>query len=170
MEFNSIHPYPLKKKENNFFFSTENGIEYIVYFTNSIAESFKPQFPNLASEIFDFGFEPLNKLDKEIQLKSKHDPRIKDTIINVVATFFKENQKALIYTCSTLEGKQKARSRLFNRWFNDTEKYGILKFNSEIKAFDFSFYQSLLIQKDNPNFQDIKQAFFQISDEMNELK
>lgn len=49
--------------------------------------------------------------------KSPRDSKVKDTIMPIVEEFFEKNQVALLYICSTGDGKQMMRSRLFGHWF-----------------------------------------------------
>lgn len=74
--------------------------------------------------------------------------------------FFKSSTKGLLYVCDSMDGRQAARNRLFNRWFNSyggRDKYLLLQ--REVPYEDVLQYVSLIVLKDHPEVQPITEAF-----------
>ncbi|GLU53755.1 DUF6169 family protein [Dyadobacter frigoris] len=107
-----------------------------------------------------FGFKP-------DQTPTKNDPRVKDTIIQFLAKYFRTKpNNALIFVCDTSDKRQDARFKIFNNWFDENSKISAEDFN--ILKTDISFcdendtncaHASLLISIHNPALNKIMIAF-----------
>jgi hypothetical protein len=67
--------------------------------------------------------------------KSPGDAKIAQTVVCIIEEFFRLNPEVLLYMCSTDNGQQAMRNRLFLRWFSGYEqqkKYAIR--SSEVKG------------------------------------
>lgn len=83
-------------------FTTEFGVKYSV--------GYEPSDLLTCTQAYDFVI--INANNK----KSPLDPKLRDTIIAIVADFFKYNETAMLYICETSDHKQSMRSRLFTFW------------------------------------------------------
>ena len=117
--------YEVKKTEEGYFFTTSNGEEYFVYFLPVFT-----LFEGTGFSVYSFNIERTNgKTDKTVR---KQDD-ISDTIAHILIQFFAKQQNAVITQCETMDGRQDARARLFDFWF---ERYGdgqIQKLSEKIK-------------------------------------
>lgn len=85
--------------------------------------------------------------------KSPRDKKVKDTIMSIVEEFFNTNQAALLYICSTGDGKQAMRSRLFGHWFEGSNIrlcYSTMS-TSLIDADGVVNEATIIVRNDNPN-------------------
>lgn len=48
----------------------------------------------------------------------QRDAKIQQTVTAIIEEFFRSNDVLLDYICDTKDGRQAARSRLFEQWFN----------------------------------------------------
>ena len=85
--------------------------------------------------------------------KSPRDTKVKDTIMSIVEEFFDKNQVALLYICSTGDGKQAMRSRLFGHWFEGSNTklcYSTMS-TSLVDADGVVNEATIIVRNDNPN-------------------
>ena len=103
---NSQSPYKVEEAddENFFEFFTEHDVHYSV--------GFMPDDSLMQSEAYHL---IIVNVDNR---PSPSDRKVKDTVLAVVAEFFDKNNTTLLYICDTGDGKQRLRSRLFERWFS----------------------------------------------------
>lgn len=133
MESNSFAPYNPQHEGLEYTFETSFGIVYNVYF-----------YP---ADIIDdltaywFGFKVINDTGTFIL-----DRRVEATIVQILRDFFTIHNNAVIFVCSTLDGRAAARFRLFELWFfrngSGYEKY-------DLKQYDM--YASLIFRADYPD-------------------
>ena len=129
VELRSLHPYDFQKAgDATYYFETDNGLRYRAYFIEFSATFYK---------MYSFSFE------KE-RGDGAYDSRVKDTRISVLADFFDADNYILGYTCDVTDGREMARKRLFDRWF-EQENDGTLR------KIDFqadNIFVSLIVNKD----------------------
>ncbi|RPD38250.1 DUF6169 family protein [Chitinophaga barathri] len=90
----------------------------------------------------------------------EYDERIKHTILSVILDFFDKNKdEALVFLCSTEEGRARHRSILFSRWYHEI--------SSDIKLYQpdklfrrIGLYGGLLVHKDNTGKYEKINAFY----------
>lgn len=93
------------------------------------------------------------------------DIRLRNTVLDILANFLKENDAIIIYYCDPLDGKGYKRYVKFNRWFgliNDTsiEKHDrqvIVKdleidVNGNAVRSELTVYASILLRKSHPDY------------------
>ncbi len=85
--------------------------------------------------------------------KSPRDYKVRDTIMLIIEDFFENNQAALLYICSTGDGKQTMHSRLFGHWFEAfTNKLSFSTMSSSIVDADGIVNEAtIIVRNDNPN-------------------
>jgi hypothetical protein len=109
------YPTTHTPKSNDFFFATETGHSYRVYFDTKTGSH-----PNEAIDKLTIylGFictpkqEPFSRI---------HDSKIGSTIMWIVANMFKAYKHAIIsYVCSPEDGQARARLITFGKWYNES--------------------------------------------------
>jgi len=126
-------------------FDTDYGVRYAVTFDEGENPFFTAYWFNLTN---------LNNKP------SPGDSKIAQTVICIIEEFFRQNPDILLYMCSTSDGLQAQRARLFLRWFNGAkqrEQYFIRA--SEVKGEDCDEYVAMIVQRNNPNLNKIIERF-----------
>ncbi len=85
-------------------------------------------------------------------VKSPRDQKVKDTIIAIVEEFFNANMSTMLFLCSTGDGKQLMRGRLFKTWF-DTYEYSnryTMVTSTLQDEYGVDNVASVIIRNDNP--------------------
>lgn len=111
--------------------------------------------------IYTFNFYPLKEQAKE---RIKTDSRIKATILDMLAKFFKENNTALVTICDSTDTKEMYRHKLFDKWFVELETVFVEKYDCKTIIEDMTLYNSLLIHAKHPNKQKAIDYFYKIND------
>ena len=122
-------PYNYKYIQSSriYYFTTINGIEYNVAFTeddtlNNIAEGI----------IFENVYQLI--IDKVTSSSEPHDVSVGLTIDSIVTDFFESVNNALIYICSNTDDREIVRFNAFERWYQQScQKKHILKIDNVIQ-------------------------------------
>ena len=151
-------PYNVVAARNgDILFQTDYGVEYAVSFEEDNNPYFKAYWFNLSN---------MN------HATSPGDKKIPQTVICIIEEFFRQNPDVLLYMCSNVGGQQAMRARLFMRWFNGYEQ----RAKYAIKATDVrgeegrTEYVALIVQRSNPQLNDILQGFDDEIAMFNDLK
>lgn len=100
-------------------------------------------------------------LDTDVHAEA--DGRVYEVVVALMEEFFKSSAKGLLYVCDSMDGRQAARNRLFNRWFNSyayRDEYLLLQ--REVQYEGVMQYVSLIIRKDQPELHDITNSFARV--------
>jgi len=134
-------------------FTTQSGDKYTAWFTEFFLQT-QDQNELL---IYSFGFE-CSRNSTESSLR--FDTRIKATIQNIIIEFFKKHPNdAILYICSSADGKARNRHITFSNWFNEFGN-NFTKCDSQIQYEGNDFYSSIIILNDNPQKDYLIDAFF----------
>jgi hypothetical protein len=145
--FQNLNHYEIFEIPNGFLFTTNQGIEYTVYFING--EEYLPN-QSYSKDLYVFGFQS--------KIKSAYDKRVGETIIKILNQFFVEGKNMIVYSCDQSDRKEIARKKLFDSWFN---AYGLIDYIKIDFQFDDSLFVSVIYRKDNPNIKDIEYSLNQ---------
>ena len=143
-------PYIVGFDGKAFLFTTNSGIAYRVDFELDSNPYFTAYWFNLAN--------PQHQ-------KSPGDVKIAQTVICIIEEFFRVNPEVLLYMCSTDNGQQAQRARLFLRWFNGYEqqkRYAIKSYDvrsTDAEGKPTKEYVALIIQRTNPQLDEIIARF-----------
>ncbi|MEA5460003.1 DUF6169 family protein [Arcicella sp. LKC2W] len=101
------------------------------------------------------------KLSENSPKNTPLDPLVSSTIAVIFMDFFKDKEKIILYTCDTADRKHLVRVRKFDRWFEQFNKELFLKIDNSITDFaqNTTYYNSLIIRRDNPYKDEIVEAF-----------
>ena len=147
MDLHSLHPYNFKKADDaTYYFETENGLKYKAYFI---------EFPSTFYKLYSFSFDKLEGC-------APYDPRVRDTIVTILADFFDADNYILGYTCDVTDGREMARKRLFDRWFAQADDNSLRKIDFQTD----NIYVSLIVNRNyfaiDAAVQDINQLFVDV--------
>lgn len=147
---NITAPYKVWNDGLTYRFETDHGISYIVDFDADDNPFFTCYWFNLTN--------PQNT-------KSPGDIKIAKTVVCIIEEFFRVNPLVLLYMCSTDNGKQAQRSRLFLRWFSGYEQQQryVLK-ATDVKSVTtdgkpVKDYVALIVQRTHPQLEEIVARF-----------
>lgn len=146
---NSRSPYQVRKgNEENFFeFFTDHDVHYSVGF---MADDSLMQSEAYHLIIVNVDNRP-----------SPSDRKVKDTVLGIVAEFFSKNNTTLLYICDTGDGKQRMRSRLFERWFSAYELKALYTSvtSSVVDEDGVTNYATIIVRNDNPRLVEVIAEF-----------
>ncbi|MCF6365291.1 MAG: DUF6169 family protein [Bacteroidales bacterium] len=138
-------PYKIFFEDEEYFFNTNSGIKYILYFkdVNYFGISY------LDKNISEFIFNPETG-------KGRNDKNIRLTVFSIIKSFFSKNtDNVLFYIADNSDNKHKARKRLFNKWFKENN-LKLEKFDFQLKDGDIIYYGSLILSENNTYYSEYK--------------
>jgi len=149
-QVNRRSPYYVQAvSDMEYIFDTDFGVSYQVGFIND-------------ESIWETGAYQFYIINANLK-SSPNDPKLKDVILRVIDEFFEQNPDILLYVCETGDDKQAARNRLFARWFRETEQSTKYYFNNvEIDADGIENYAAIIVQKSNPELEEIIYKFNEV--------
>jgi hypothetical protein len=127
---NSLNPYEHFSKNLNYTFTTSNGIEYFVYFTET--SGYFEHIPEINDDIVTFGFYPLTDESEGffydpktgIKRKQRFDMRVSDTIGSIIQEFlFTYPYKCPSFLCDDTDRRDKCRQKLFRKWAQSFSRF-----------------------------------------------
>ena len=128
----SLSHYPYSKSiDGEYRFVTDNGIEYLAYFN---------RVPIDSCVVYNFVFA------KSTAGRYGMDPRIRNTILNIISDFWNDYEEVILFVCDSSDGRSECRMRLFHYW------YKILNNDNNVTKIDYSVEQikaAILAKKDN---------------------
>lgn len=138
---NKTAPYEVRctEDDSSFFFTTESFVEYSI--------GFLPDDLLRSDESYELIIGNIN------EKKSPRDLKVKETITAIVEEFFEKNRSTILFLCSTSDGKQLMRGRLFRHWF-DTYCYNnryTMVTSTLPDEYGIDNVAALIIRNDNPN-------------------
>ncbi len=168
MSVNSTHiryPFaPISDREGAFFFVTDYGCSYTIEVSKSLNRFGTNELLNNNGEVYEISFDG-----------SCDDPKVKDdvvsnTIIHIIGSNIASGGDTAVYffVCDNLDGKGRARSRLFDIWYYELVKVltYLQKYNFVLPGYDDEEYHvSLFINSNHPFNADYTRKF---EDNLNE--
>ena len=148
-------PYGLLETNSGFAFISDSGQPYHINFTDGSVYFLGHHF---ADSVLSFGFTPLQKgsniisefipitLNRKEGVVIEHDPRVEITIVEAVKSVIQNDEAILIYVCDYDDGRQYARSRLFNVWYRTHANKSIIRRDFLIHD---KYYSSIMYMKNN---------------------
>ena len=100
--------YEVDEIELGYQFTTKAGVTYFLTFFSYPAVS-----DFLETKIYMFNIERSHH-----PAKGQDDEMVRNTVLYVLDIFFRLHEDALITICDVADGRQYARKRLFDAWFN----------------------------------------------------
>ncbi len=146
---------------NSYFFETKGEIIYEIIFKPT------PYLFELSQiEIIEntFEFSILLKYNPNSKLPS-NDKKIGATVVAIFMDFYSRKNSAIsVYICESSDGKELARKRKFDQWFQEYNDDTFVKVDKNlIDKNNNKFPVSLIISKSNPYEEQIFKAFVHLS-------
>ena len=138
VKINSCAPYAVKEdtQEGAYTFIADSGAEFSI--------GFMPDDLIQSDESYEFIIGNLNGV------KSPRDKNVKATVIAIVEEFFNANKATMLFLCSTSDGKQLMRGRLFKNRFDTYNRYTMVT-STLLDEYGIDNVASVIIRNDNPN-------------------
>ena len=133
----SLHPYSYSLEGGKYLFRTDSGALYTAYFLD---------LSSLAPNLFTFNFDRIRDGAAGVV-----DNRVFDTVCSILERFFQEHRNSMLIVCDTADGREGARMRLFNSWYERIAPEGLLKVDRAGQAEIYKLFVSLLVWDDNPD-------------------
>lgn len=141
--------YNVEETDNGYKFVTDSGISYFLTFISYPAVS-----DFLSTNIYMFNIE------KETSAICRpYDERVRDTIVYVIFRFFEKHEDALITIYDIIDGKQDARKRLFDNWFNTYNAGQLIKIDETCVIDNTKTFVSLMFTANHYNKKNLKEEF-----------
>lgn len=106
---NAKSPYKIDSDQSgSFFFVTDKQWPYHVAFIED-------------SLFYEHG---IYQYCLDTDMHAEADGHVYEAVVALMEEFFKSSAKGLLYVCDSMDGRQAARNRLFNRWFNSYAERG----------------------------------------------
>jgi hypothetical protein len=100
------------------------------------------------------------------------DVRLRNTVLDILTNFLKENDVIIIYHCDPLDGKGHKRYIKFNRWFSLIDEPTIEKQDRQVIVkdlkidesgnlirYELTVYASILLRKSRPDYDPVIRLF-----------
>ncbi|OJV12424.1 MAG: hypothetical protein BGO21_06680 [Dyadobacter sp. 50-39] len=162
MESNSIEVYPYQRDGTYFRFTTVQDI--LVKVNLSVDPRFFPDNPEITETCLFF-----IETDKP---SMGLDIRLRNTVLDILTNFLKENEAIIIYYCDARDGRGHLRYAKFNRWFSLMKDPAIEKQDRQVIVADLNVdendhavsseltvHASILLRKTHPAYDIAIQLF-----------
>ncbi|MDE7073671.1 MAG: hypothetical protein K2O69_01240 [Odoribacter sp.] len=125
-------------------FITQGGVVYTAYFID-ISQAFGSDC------VYTFSFDAAGKAAK--------DERVRITILKILNDFFQSARNALLVVCDSCDKREKSRFRLFQKWYEAVVDSEIEKVDVSIDLEECTIYSSLLLSRNHPQADEVKNLF-----------
>lgn len=139
-----LQPYNVFIEKSFPTFITTSGLRYHVYFYEN--NSFIEDNPLISGYIWEFGFDFEGVCIKG----NSNDLRIAPTICLITKTYLAANEDKVLYVIyDSIDNREKARKKLFTRWFRSVNVGGFEKHDFFFESEVMNIYGSIIIHKDH---------------------
>ena len=87
-------------------------------------------------------------------VRAERDTKVKQAVMAILVEFFRVNASVVLYVCDTSDGRQRKRSLLFQRWFQEYDRadqftilYGCIRDENTDN------YVGIIVERTNPQYQ-----------------
>lgn len=158
-----LSPYPLQvNDEYSFEFITETGIRYKIYFLD-YSYLFN-DYTHITCPVYSFN---IDAIEGNPDL-SPGDDRVGATVSVVMNLFFSKVDNVGVYVCDTLDDRQQARKRKFDRWFYAFNDGSLIKEDGLAIVEGTEIYNALLLHKNNSQLAEIILAYKELNERAGE--
>lgn len=92
------------------------------------------------------------------------DHRVSATVCSIITTALQAApEKILFFVCDSIDAKQRARMRMFNRWYRNSKNLHLEKHNTSILSPDMELYASIMLHSHHPQKDHIIHSFYHLS-------
>ena len=148
-----MKPYKFTVTKDKYYeFITSAGTKYACYFLSY--SSYFSAYKEIAANIYAFNIDILEKHGKVAT-----DPRIGNTVVQILKTFLNGLTNAVVYVCDTTDSKEMMRMYKFDSWFRQYDDGTIIKVDGHIAVPNFNIHNAILIHKENQKKNRFIEAF-----------
>lgn len=135
----------------HYIFTTDAGVVYHAYFLDfsMYASNFK--------DVYMFNIEP-----EGITTSLPLDLRISHTIVSILSQFFANHMNTMIMVCDSIDGRERKRNMLFERWYQHYATVEISKYDASAETEDYMLYVSLFVHNRNPRKAEVISSFYEL--------
>lgn len=145
--------YEKIEDEGKFYFSTDYGADYALYFSQDGYFGDAPY----SEDVLTINLICLQRAT--VKPRPRADPRIEATVIDFLDQAFSDPELVVIYYCSQLRNKQAARHVLFQDWITRwNESTGDQFFYRSVASGETEYYACIALRS-NPYLDDIQYRF-----------
>lgn len=149
-----LSPYPLLENDPySFEFITDTGIKYKIYFLDY--SYMFADYTNITCPVYSFNIDAIEG-DPD---NSPGDDKVGATVSDVMNLFFSKVDNVAVYVCDSMDERQFARKRKFDRWFYAYNDGSLIKEDGLAIIEGTEIYNALLLHKHNKQLIDIILAF-----------
>ena len=108
-----------------------------------------------------FGNECTQSKHNKPDLAIPRDRKVRDTIVAIMEEFFNANSATILFLCSTKDGKQMMRGRLFKNWFDSYEYRNrfTMVTSTLVDEYGIDNIAAVIIRNDNPKLGQVLAEF-----------
>lgn len=121
-------------------------------------------YPQIAPNVYMFNIDVIKGDSND----SVTDERIGLTVLHVFNSFFQKLKNVVIYVCDSLDERQLARKRKFDRWFWKYNDGSLMKEDDIAIVEGTEIYNSLIIHKQNEHLREIILAYKELNERAGE--
>lgn len=140
-------PYNIEEVANGIYlFETDNGVLYKIEFEEDSAIG--------NCDTYQF------YINNVRHIRTVRDTKVKQTVMAILIEFFHVNASVVLYVCDTSDGRQRKRSLLFQRWFQEydhADQFTVLF--GRIRDENTDNYVGIIVERTNPKYQSVIDDF-----------
>ena len=156
----SLQPYKTTLlKPGYHYIITDSDVEYVCFFAGF--DYMFASYPSIASKVFSFNIELLNKDDIEKQKGA--DKRLTLTVITLIKEFLSSKIYAVVYVCDNSDERHAIRFKKFTVWFESLDDGDYIQVTGFLNAYGAEYFNAILVHKDNK----LKNTFIKAFQELN---
>ena len=156
-------PYLLQQNDaSSYGFITDQGIKYKLYFLD-YSYMFS-DYPGITCPVYFFN---IDVIDGDPDLTNS-DKRIGLTVASIFISFFSNPRNVAIYVCDSMDERHLARKRKFDGWFSRYNDGSMIKKDGVAMVAETEIYNSIILHKNNPQLNDIIQAFEELNESVSD--
>lgn len=91
------------------------------------------------------------------------DPRIADTVFEIITDFLDEKRKAFVYICDSSDSRELARKRKFDLWFAKYSRDLFAKGEYEMIFKEEKIYSSMIVPLENKIWPNYLVTYYQLT-------
>ena len=142
----------VESKQNVLLFVTDKGLVYNITFVvdNTLG------LPHLYQLV----------IEEITGNRASHDVKVEQTLVAVLNSFLADAKRVLTFVCDTRDMHEKARNKLFHRWYLKYRKIEWEKLDGVVCAEESVYYSSVIYNRNNPNTISIQETYTELISEL----
>lgn len=143
--------YDIEEIDLGYQFVTKADVTYFITF---IAYPSVSDF--LGTRIYMFN---IDRTAINVGAIGQNDDKVRNTVLFIIDLFFQKHEDALITICDIIDGKQFARRRLFDAWFQKFNGNRLIRLEADCMVDDMPTFAALFFSSEHYNVSSLKEEF-----------